>query len=90
MEDALVEYIIRKKDGKFVKGEYNQYYHEIYFDDEYIGDVRAEHIDIFINLLNKFYEQNQLFKQFGSKMLKYFDENNEHYQNYFYDDYKNK
>ena len=42
---------------KYVKGDWNSEHCEIWFDDEYFGDVRTKDSDKFVELLNMLHEQ---------------------------------
>lgn len=47
---------------KYTKGDYNQTYCEIWYDDEFIGDVRPKDADTFLKLLNGLTDENNHIK----------------------------
>ena len=48
---------------RFSKGDWNNHHCEVWMGDEYIGDVRTEHSDNFIDLLNALADENSSLKR---------------------------
>ena len=48
---------------RFTLGDYNQNHCEVYDDEEYIGNVKTDDAEMFVDLLNELHEENEQLKK---------------------------